>query len=430
MNVNETLRDDGLTELEVIADVADVRDWIEQWRASGVEGASRLGSYDELDLSDEKTQVAAKRAVMQVGSECILDDKLPSPMETPWIGAKDDLEKGESFAFTIRYAALPARELSSYGPATVRLPTIKVSEQEIDDEIAEMLKTVPAAQERPEGSVVEQGDTVEISMEATSDDVRYEALSSKLRQYRLGDNFLPPAFDEALLGLHVGEEADCELLIEHKEHADDPEPADEDKAYTPVTVHLKLLRILRDDTSVIDDSFVRRQFPGIGGVSQLREGIRKEIFEAKNLMVEEQKISTVLGELSKRVQGGIPDAIYDAYYDMVVQNFDAKLAEEGQTHESFLQQEEIDEGEFRMRVMWDIRGQLLGAMALDAWARHYGISASEDDVNDFLNYVNDAEGAEAVQKLEEAPYHGGIVESARRHLAQNDAVERAVVKRF
>lgn len=431
MNVTETLRDDGLTELEVCAAPTDIESWIGQWRNLSPKNEAALASYRTLDLSDERTQRTAKSAVFQIGSEVVLGEKLPSPIETPWIGTGNDLEYGKDFSFVIRYAALPIRELDSYEPVKVSLPEVSVLDSEIDDEIREMLKSVPAAQKRPDGSVVEQGDTVEISMDARSEGERYEPLSSSLRQYRLGDNFLPPVFDEALLGLKVGEEADCELLIEHREYPEVLSPEiEEEKTYTPVTVHLKLLNILHEDIAAIDNDFVRKQFPGISGVGQLREGIRKEITEAKESMVREQKASTVLGELSKRVQGDIPDAIYEAYYTMVVNNFDENLAENGYSHETFLEREEIDEGEFRMRTMWDIREQLLTAMSLDAWARHYGIEPTEDDVNDFLNYINVTDGAETVRKLQEAPYHGGVLESTRRYLAQNDAVERASVRHF
>jgi len=123
----------------------------------------------------------------------------------------------------------------------------------------------------------------------------------------------------------------------------------------------------------------------------------------------------------------MPDAVYEAYYGMAIKNLEAQLKEQGQTLESYLGDQGINENQFRMSVMMDIRGQLRQAAALDAYARHFGIEANEGDLNDYLNLVLATEGEEAVRMLQEAPYRSGLIESARRWKAQEHAVEHAAI---
>lgn len=426
MRVTEKMREDGLTELTVEADVEDIRSWLAAWSNADINGDSISHDYDSIDFLDSVSQNAAKRIVMQCGSGLVLDEKIPSPLATPRMGSLTELKHGEPFTFTIVYAALPQRELSSYEPVKVRLPKVSVTEEEVTEQLEEILKTVPPTQERPEGSTVENGDTVEISMEATTETgAPFEALSASLRQYRLGDNFLPQAFDEALIGLKVGDDTNCDLLIER---ASTEESTDEKPQYTPVTVHLTLLRILREDIASIDDEFVRQQFPGMSNVRQLREGIRKELFEAKCKAQTIEKTERVVSELAQRIDGGVPDAIYEAYYAMAMQNLEDQLASEGTDYEHFLDEQGVSETDFRVSVMLDIRNQFKNAMALDAYAHHLGIEVQEEDIEDFLSYVGTEEGPEAAMKLQEAPFHGGLVESVRRHLAQDAALKSAIVE--
>jgi len=425
MNIVENISEQGVTKLTVTISPEEIREWIAQWLANGGK-ARQLEDLDAADWSDARVQKAAKKALFEYGDHLILDDKYPSPIDMPLLATGQNVSLDEQFTFAIDYTALPERELSSYDPPSMRIPLLKTRDEEVTRELEEILKTVPCSQERPAGSKVENGDTVEISMDAkTKDDTTYDALSTSLRQYRLGDDFMPPAFDEALMGLSVGDEAVCSLKIEHRETPD--EPPEEEKRYIDVDVNLKLLRILREDVNAIDDEFVRRQFPGIRTVDQLKQAIRNEIEESKAAMVEEDKTRRAVSELVGRIQGGMPDAVYEAYYGMAIKNLEAQLKEQGQTLESYLGDQGINENQFRMSVMMDIRGQLRQAAALDAYARHFGIEANEGDLNDYLNLVLATEGEEAVRMLQEAPYRSGLIESARRWKAQEHAVEHAAI---
>lgn len=430
MQVEKQIRDNGLTELTVTITPEEVKQWLDEAGMTKLKNGKVLSELTPEEWKEKKVQDEIKSALLSYGDHAVLDNMTPTPLEDPYLGSQHDVMPNEGFEFEVLYAALPESELDSYKPVKVRVAQFTTSDEEIDERLEEILKGVPCTQEKPEGSVVEAGDTVEISMDATSNGARYEALSSGVREYRLGDNFLPKAFDDALLGLHVGDETTCSFQVEHHDHPGEAPAENEEKTFVPVDVSLKVLRIMHENLQSIDDKFVQQQFPGIGNVKQLRNAVKKSIDEEKQEINDQNAASQVISELVNRIHVDIPDAIYEAYYAMIVKNFDAQLREEGKTHDDFLKEQDIDEGQFRIDVMFDVRQQFMNAIALDSYARHFKLEPTEKDIRDFLGAVKAQEGMEAVKQIESAPYPAGVKESVRRYMAQQKAIKNADVKYF
>lgn len=77
--------------------------------------------------------------------------------------------------------------------------------------------SLPETRPKDDDAVVEQGDTVDIVLEATKDGEIYELLTAPSRLYDMGSMFLPQTFEDALLGMRRGETKEFVLELPHSD---------------------------------------------------------------------------------------------------------------------------------------------------------------------------------------------------------------------
>ena len=88
----------------------------------------------------------------------------------------------------------------------------------------------------------------------------------------------------------------------------------------------------------------------------------------------------------------------------------------------------MDKQQFNMMLMLQVREMLVQGFVLDAWARHYGLEATEDDVLYVANLMSNNRGKLMLDNLREAGEEEqlkGLEMAARRYVANKDLLEKA-----
>lgn len=363
------------------------------------------------------SQDALKRIVTARAEYELLNERRPSPLTRPLIVAAQDLGEGEPFEFTISFAELPASELEGY--EAIALP--RERPQATDDEVQRLFEStiggVTATTPKGEGAVVEDGDTVDIALEAVTEGKVYHPLTASKRYYQLGSGFMPKDFDEMLRGMAVGQQAAVELKVPQSDT-----PYDEPSRYIDVRVTATVKGIMRDSASSVDDAWVRSQFPGIAGVDDLKKALRSQLQAEKDDMYAQSSAGLILRKLADRLQdGSIPDAVLELQAQEALENIESQLAAQGRTMEEFLERQNMDEKQLRLSLMMDVRTQDRQMMALDAWARHYGLQPAEEDRERYRTLVAKDVGPEAAEQILAGMYQGALDEAVLRMMAQRNA---------
>ena len=115
--------------------------------------------------------------------------------------------------------------------------------------------------------------------------------------------------------------------------------------------------------------------------------------------------------------------------------YEQQAKQQGMDLEDMLGQQGIDQQQFSMQMMFQVREMLTQGFSLDAWARHYNIEPTEDDMKDFLKMMSPQANSqdkldemfEQVKKKEEEQGQDGLYIAARRYLANKDLLEKATV---
>lgn len=405
MKAEET-KDGAIVSIAVTVDADEVSRWLDRSDefSQGVDWA--VASQDAL-----------KRAVTSQAEYELLNERRPSPLTRPLIVAARDLQEGSPFQFTISFAELPASDLTGYEPIALPLRRPEVTDDEVQKLFESAIGSVTATTPKGDGAVVEDGDTVDIALESVSEGKVYHPLTASKRYYELGSGFMPKDFDDMLRGMAVGQRSSVNLKVPRSDT-----PYDEPSGYLDVRVTATVNGIMRDSAASVDDAWVRAQFPGIAGVDDLKKSLRRQLQAEKDDMYAQSGASLILRKLAERLQdNSIPDAVLELQAQEALESIREQLADQGRTMEDFLERQNMDENSLRMSLMMDVRAQDRQMMALDAWARHYGLQPTEDDRERYRALVAKDVGAEEAEQILGTMYEGALDESVLRMMAQRAA---------
>jgi trigger factor len=148
----------------------------------------------------------------------------------------------------------------------------------------------------------------------------------------------------------------------------------------------------------------------------------------KETMIPRIKENSAADELAKRLDAEVPQNVVDQIESELLQDFFTQLQQRGLTFDSYLNSLGIDNNQFKADIKKQAEEQAKQEMALDAWAAHFGIEATDEDVRaEFVKAgVSNPEELEDQWKKQGRLYL--IREGINRAKAMDDILEKAIVK--
>jgi trigger factor len=351
-------------------------------------------------------------AVQEKGLEIIMD---------PQAETTDEIVEGREFRFVATVTPKPQYELESYEPVKVKITRPVVTDAEIEAQLYALAENF-ASTVADEGAEVADGQEISIAIEttevATGEPMRN--LTAPKRVYQTGDGFLPAEFDDAIRGMKAGESRSFEWGL----------PGLEGQEPMPVSSTVTLLQVNKKIIPAITDAWVEAKIPNANNVAELKEMIRKEGEEYKAKELEAQKFFTTASELATRFKGYIADEIYEYTRANMLQGIQASLQQQGIDLKTYIQQQGMDEQQFSMQVMLQVRESLRQGFALDALARHMKLTVNDDDYKDALSRIAPGREDQARKEYEGTGRSYMINEAALRTKANKWLVETATYEYF
>ena len=323
-------------------------------------------------------------------------------------------EEGEKYQFVLMGALKPTMSLSSYGPVTIEAAMPEITEDQVDFEVEQFLAAGFDLEEDTTRDTVEPNSVVGMSISTSLFGQPVEELTFEETSYELGGGGLPEAFDQALVGMKVGETKTVIFGLE----------GEGDRSLeSVVTIKMMLNKI----DAQLNDEWVAKHFTAFATVEDFRANIRAELERRESDDFEEYKNFLVAALLSDRIEGTIPDAAFEASMQAMEMDFGRYLMEQNLSREAYLEQMGMNTEELRQNFMLQTQARLRQELALDALARHEEMTLTDDDMQAYLHMI--APGQEE-QYLNSLTANGGLREArmqALRYKANLWAAERAIV---
>lgn len=322
---------------------------------------------------------------------------------------------------------MPEYELKSYDPVEFTLPKINITEEMIQASINDMADKVGANYETTSRKVVGPKDHVEINIAVYKDGEEIEGLTSEQRLYSLGEGLMPIDFDRGVVGMKVGEEKEFSFEA--------PDLDDiENMSMRSFDAKVKVLRVMRKADPEVTDEWVKQYMPMYKSAQDYKASVRVGLEKQAENMLEQEKMQRAAAALAQRFEGKIDDYFYEQTRADLMANYEQQAKSQGMDLEDMLGQQGVDQQQFSMSVMFQVREMLTQGFSLDAWARHYNIEVGEDDMKEFLKLMNpqanDEKLDEMLEKVKNQELEKGeeaLKIATRRYFANKDLLEKAIV---
>ncbi len=303
--------------------------------------------------------------------------------------------EGEPFSYDALCVLKPSIELSSYDPVHIVVPTLDVSEEDVERYLVGLAQSHAYLEEDTEKYAIALGDQVELEIETFKDGVRCDQLCSEGRTYTTGAQQMPEEFDQAILDMHVGETREIEYSCPGFTLDENYQP--ETEHYTSTVTAKKVQRTVVPE---ITDEWVSETTNGtLSSVEELREQAKQTILERKTVEYRHYKNLKSAEELARRFEGEISDAVYEAVVQDVLVSFEAQLEQQQTTKEEFLRQQGVTEQQIMAHFTNQVRDQLVKQLALDAVADHFKLEVTDEDLDEYFRAAA-APGLEAMMRLD------------------------------
>ncbi|EAC9888893.1 trigger factor [Listeria monocytogenes] len=314
-----------------------------------------------------------------------IDEAGIDPVDTPQVNI-ESMEKGETWVLTAEVTVKPEVKLGDYKGLEVEKRETELTTEELETELKQ-LQERQAELVVKEDAPAENGDTVILDFEGFKDGVAFEGGQAENHSLELGSGQFIPGFEEKLVGLKAGDEADIELTFPEEYHA-------EDLAGQPVVFKVKLHEIKTKEVPALDDELAKDIDEEVETLDELKEKISKRLQEAKEESVAQAKQEEVIAKAVENAEVDIPHAMVHHEADHLMNHFAQDLQAQGLTPELYYQFTGQTEEAMHAQMEKDAEKRVKMNLVLEAIAEAENIEPTEEAIDEEISTLAEKYGME------------------------------------
>ncbi|MBU1092684.1 trigger factor, partial [Patescibacteria group bacterium] len=218
----------------------------------------------------------------------------------------------------------------------------------------------------------EMGDWAEIDFTGKMDGNVFEGGSSKNHPLIVGDGVLLPDFEQALVGMKIGEEKTFPVMFPMDYHK-------KEFAGKPAEFTAKLNKIKEVKLPELNDEFAQKagDFKTIDG---LKADISKFLLEDAQQKENDRQKEDAITQLIAMTKVELPKELVEQELNAMKNDFEQQLSHQQTNLEDYLKRSDITEEKLREQWRSTAEKRVLGGLALNELKKKEGIEASDDDV--------------------------------------------------
>lgn len=322
-------------------------------------------------LSTQAILVEAVESSAQKALEFGLDQQGVTPISQPELGI-NALTEGEA-VLKFSFEVLGEVKLGQYKDLKIEKTVATVMPEEVDQKI-ETLRERFAELVLKESGSVQMKDTAIIDFEGFKDGVAFEGGKGENYALEIGSNSFIPGFEEALIGMDVGQESDVPLVFPENYQA-------EHLAGQEVIFKVKINEIKEKQLPELDEQFIQDAKQDVANVEELRAKFEKEILEDKQQKATEAFDNELLTKVVDNAELDVPQVLIDDETKMMMEDFKRRLQQQGFTLEMYNSLTGQSEDDLKAAMVVDATNKVKVRLVLDAIAKEEKIEVSHDEIH-------------------------------------------------
>ena len=282
-----------------------------------------------------------------------------------------DLDK-DGFTFKAVVTVRPEITLKQYKGLEADKVLPSVDENAVDAELKQYVDR--ATQMIPVDRPAAEGDSVVIDYKGLKDGEAFEGGTADHYELPLGSHTFIPGFEEKLVGISAGEERDIDLTFPEDYHA-------KNLAGQPVVFKVKCIEVKEKSVPELDDEFAK-DVSEFETLAEFREDLKQKIIDRNMAQSEAKFRQSLLALMCDQVDIEIPEAMKEATKDGLMENYAARLEQQGITMEMYCSYMQTTVEKIREELEEPALTQIKQLLALDAVVKAENIVITDEDVDE------------------------------------------------
>lgn len=284
-------------------------------------------------------------------------------------------------AFKAVCTTKPVVAIADYKGIKVTKTVNEVTDEMVEHEIGHMLEK-NSRTVNVDDRACEMGDDVVIDFEGFKDGVAFDGGKAEKFTLTLGSGQFIPGFEEKVAGHAIGDEFDIDVTFPENYGA-------EELAGKPVVFKIKLHEIKKNELPELDDDFVK-DTSDFETVDELKADIRKHLEEDAAKKADADVEARILDAVIEKVEGEIPEVMYENKVNEMVEDLSARLSQQGITLDMYMQFTGMSIDSVRTTYREQAEKQVKLRLALEKIVELENIEVSDEDIEKEFALIGEA----------------------------------------
>ncbi len=291
----------------------------------------------------------------------------------PKVEIKNYVEKeGDDLVYTATVSTMPEVKLGNYKKIKVKKEAKKVTDKEVDETLEMIVNRF--AEWKDVERAAKDGDRVEIDFEGFDEKgAVIPNTASKNHPVVLGSKSMVPGFEEAVVGMKVGEEKEFEVTFPKDYHAAEMKGK-------KVKFKLKLGRLEEKVSKELDESMIEKATGQKQSVADFKKRVREDLEQEVAQRAQVEVDNKVVAEIIKITEAELPESLIQDEINMMKEERKQAVSRQGLTWEQYLQHIKKTDEDFSKDHEKPARERLLARLGVNQIIKEEKVEAADADV--------------------------------------------------
>lgn len=272
----------------------------------------------------------------------------------------------------------PEVKLGKYKDLGIKKEKIEVTNEEINHELDHIREQFVELKDKKEGSKVESGDEATIDFEGFKDGKPFDGGKGEDYPLTIGSNSFIPGFEDALIGMNLGEEKTIDLTFPDNYHVDDLKGA---KVQFKVKIKALKERIYPEYNK---EFFEDLNMPDVDSLDKLKNAIKEHIEGHKEADVEDKYFDECLSKVSELAKMDVPKEMIDEEVDRMNNDFAKRLEMQGMNIDTYMKVLGMTKDKLNETFLPEAEKRVKYRLVIEAVVKEEKISVTDKEVDEYL----------------------------------------------
>jgi len=321
------------------------------------------------------------------------------------------VEEGSELHVKAVFEYVPEFSIEGYQAVTVEKPSVEISEEEYEQEIAQLRESRATVEPVEEDRALVDGDWAEISYTGVvTDDADAAPFDGENTLVEIGGKDTVEAFSAVLRGAKPGQELKAEVIYP----ADYAEPK---LAGKTVAYEVEVKAIKSRTLPVLDDDFAK-ELGNYESMAELEARVREHLSSRKRRSIEGETKDRLFSALTQKYSFAVPESMVQQQIDERLERGLRALGAQGMSPD---QMRKLDFSRLRVAQRDGAVAEVKTAILLDRIAHEENITVSDEEMDRELQLAAMQSGESAETLRSRLAADGGLVRIREQLLREKTA---------